>query len=343
MTATLLQAHDAAVRSFFEDHRLAAEIFTFILPREVAEAIDMGVLRERKDRYTDSDLRWSGTDVSFDARMREIPVALYMMLDHQSSVDRMMPLRLWQNIGRLWYTEVSVHEGRRTLPFVLPMVLTNAPDLWTAPTDIGMLIEGAGRWPAAFADLMPRLPYVVSDLRAMTNEALASANLSPSSRLFLLALRNGKHPDIVAMFDSWRWLLDATGDEPGGLRVKRIVVAYLALVAPDMTQETMMHIGQTAGFEPEWIRHSFAWKQLQQGLAKGREEGLSEGLARGREEGREEERPEQTRRILVALLGTRFGPVPPNVQRKVNKAKLDELEAWTCRMVTAASVEDVFR
>jgi len=66
------------------------------------------------------------------------------------------------------------------------------------------------------------------------------------------------------MLDSWRSLLDATGEEPGGLRVKEIVVAYLALVVPDMTQETMMHIGETAGFEPEWIRRSFAWKQLQQ-------------------------------------------------------------------------------
>ena len=175
MTTTLLQAHDSTVRSFFEDHRLAAEIFTFILPRDVSEAIDMGMLRERKDRFTDSDLRWGGTDVSFDATMRGCRMALYMMLDHQSTVDRMMPLRLWRNTGRLWLTEVSVSDGRRTLPFVLPMVLTNAPDLWTAPTDIGMLIEGVGRWPAAFSDLMPHLRYVVLDLRAMTNEELASA------------------------------------------------------------------------------------------------------------------------------------------------------------------------
>jgi flagellar biosynthesis/type III secretory pathway protein FliH len=79
-------------------------------------------------------------------------------------------------------------------------------------------------------------------------------------------------------------------------------------------------------------------KLVEQGRKEGRKEGLKEGHKEGREEGREEGR----REMLLQLLTAKFGPVPAAAAARIQEAALAELEAWTPRVLTAASVAEVF-
>jgi hypothetical protein len=168
------------------------------------------------------------------------------------------------------------------------------------------------------------------DLRPKSNSEIEAFPVTASSRAFLLVLRNGKDPGIVDMFDEWKPLLGEAGREPSGLQVMQLLVNYLGLVAPNMTRQAMTHLGRTAGLEPAWIRKSFAFQQLQEGIAMGREQGLAEGAEK------------QTRHLLLMQSNVRFGPLPVRVLNLVNNATLSELEAWLFRFALATKLEDVF-
>jgi predicted transposase YdaD len=69
-----------------------------------------------------------------------------------------------------------------------------------------------------------------------------------------------------------------------------------------------------------------------------RAEGRAEGEAKGRAEGR----AEGAARLLVRQLGRRFGAVPDGVRKRIDAASLEQLEAWSDRVLDAATLDDVF-
>jgi len=73
---------------------------------------------------------------------------------------------------------------------------------------------------------------------------------------------------------------------------------------------------------------------LKQGLEKGLEKGLEQGLERGRKEG--------AVALLERQLTRRFGPLPKTVQRKLAKASMVELAAWSDALPEAQSLKQVF-
>ncbi|MYM25115.1 DUF4351 domain-containing protein [Duganella sp. FT135W] len=76
-------------------------------------------------------------------------------------------------------------------------------------------------------------------------------------------------------------------------------------------------------------------KGIKQGLAQGRQEGLAQGLEQGRVEGAVV--------LLERLLTQRFGPLPQTVHKRLDKASLEQLEAWSDALVAAQSLRQVFR
>ena len=74
-----------------------------------------------------------------------------------------------------------------------------------------------------------------------------------------------------------------------------------------------------------------------------REEGREEGREKGREEGREEGRQEGEVRVVLRLLRLKFGPLDPEIEERVHSADADRLLGWSERILTAESLQDVFR
>jgi Uma2 family endonuclease len=67
-----------------------------------------------------------------------------------------------------------------------------------------------------------------------------------------------------------------------------------------------------------------------------------EGRERGLEEGRERGRDEAARQILGELLRQRFGPLPPEAERRLAEAHHPELLRLTSKVLSAPSLEAVF-
>ncbi len=66
-----------------------------------------------------------------------------------------------------------------------------------------------------------------------------------------------------------------------------------------------------------------------------REEGREEGLEEGRQEG--------GAWIVLGLLRLKFGALEPEIEVQVRSADSDRLQRWRERILTAESIQDVFR
>ncbi len=63
----------------------------------------------------------------------------------------------------------------------------------------------------------------------------------------------------------------------------------------------------------------------------------------GRQEGREEGRQQERVAILSKLLQLKFGELPAEMQQKVQRASLADLERWTEQVLTATTLEEALQ
>ena len=124
--------------------------------------------------------------------------------------------------------------------------------------------------------------------------------------------------------------------EPDGNKQSKyidFIDAYADLSADEVARYRAEYINRNAGDDT-------------MGLAailreEGRQEGKQEGRQEGKQEGRQEGRQEGEAAILLRLLALKFGPLPESVAGKVRRADADTLLAWSERVLTAATAEDV--
>jgi uncharacterized protein DUF4351 len=70
---------------------------------------------------------------------------------------------------------------------------------------------------------------------------------------------------------------------------------------------------------------------------------LAESIDRWNREIREEGRQEGEARVVLRLLRLKFGPLEPETEERVRSADADRLLEWGERVLTAQSLQDVFK
>ena len=79
------------------------------------------------------------------------------------------------------------------------------------------------------------------------------------------------------------------------------------------------------------------WKK--EGVEAGRKEGLKLGLEQGLEQGRKQE----AAAMLTRFLTKRFGPLDESTQEQVGSASVEQIEAWSDRVLDASTLAEVFK
>ena len=85
-----------------------------------------------------------------------------------------------------------------------------------------------------------------------------------------------------------------------------------------------------------------AQQLYQQGHREGKLEGRLEGRLEGKLEGKLEGRLEAEIELLRELLEHKFGALPKRVQQRLAAADETALRAWSLRLLTAATLDEVF-
>jgi predicted transposase YdaD len=328
--------HDLFARFTFGHPERAAAELRAVLPPEVVARVDWSSLRREPGSVVDPELRESQSDLLFSARLRSgQPLLLYLLLEHQSSVDRWMALRMLRYVVRQLEHWRRGHPESEVLPVVVPVVMYHGLEgAWTATRRIEELFD----LPAepdqreGWRGLVPRFEYLLDDLTSEREEALRARAGPPLARLAFLVLRHGRGEDLTQQLERWTAMFAQVLANPEGLEDLRAVVNYLLEVGALAAREPMRRVLRSVvgAQQVEELMRTMADEFREEG----RQQGRLEGLARGRAEGRAED--------VLRILAVRGVAVDEKARKLIlSCTDLVTLDRWFERALTATHLSDL--
>ncbi len=163
------------------------------------------------------------------AGQQDREVLLFVIFEHQSSVDSLMSYRMLSYAVRVWDKWLQQHPAQKLLPPIVPLVLYHGEQEWTAATELGELFDLEGVKPTAVERLRPFLPR----LRIMLNEVgrIPDEELSGHGavRLTLLLFKHGRRPEVLEHLPRWEdeFRMEVARGKPG-LQNLTLLVTYRA-------------------------------------------------------------------------------------------------------------------
>jgi predicted transposase YdaD len=318
--------HDNSYKLLFSHAEMVADLLRGFVREPWVNEVDLDTLERVSGSFVSDDLRDREDDIIWRIRWRGRWLYVYLLLEFQSTVDPFMALRIMVYVGLLHQDLVRRKEltDSKLLPPVLPVVLYNGPRPWTAPLDVGELVEPL---PGGLDRYRPQLRYLLLDERRYEDDELAPLRNLVAA---LFRLENSRQMQdfrrVLSTLIEWLTL----PAQESLLRAFFVWVSRVALrrrlpgvVLPELhsLQEVNAMLQE---HDIDWTRD---WRE--QGLAEGRAVGLTEGRAQGRAE------------IFLRLLDRKFGPLEESQRRKVRETDPDTLLEWSDRVLTAERWEDV--
>jgi predicted transposase YdaD len=324
--------HDRGYRHLFSHPRLVADLVREILGHRATGPVVLSTLERVGDsfvsarqaaRYGDLIWRVSRPDGQW----------LYLLLEFQARSEPLMAVRVFSYAAQLWEDMIRRGDLSRPdkIPDLLPVVVYHGNRRWRAALDIADLVESR---PSRCG---VRLRYRLVDQRRTSSRRLWRIG-GPLAALFLLERRLG----LAELNRAVGLLTDSlTAPEDGELR--RAFVFWLRRVLLPrypLTDEEVPALLDLEEFRSMLEDNVRRWeKQLfQEGRKEGRKEGRSEGQAQGLAKGL----AQGEAALLLRQLELKFGPVDETVQAQVRKASSTRRLAWAGRLLTAASLSEVF-
>jgi hypothetical protein len=269
-------------------------------------------------------------------------VLVCVLVEHQSSADPVMPLRLllsavlfWEHQWRQWEQRHDFAVPLRLTP-VLPVVLLTGPQPWNTNRNLADLFAGpdelrvfAPQWPTQLSELVGSTPAELLASGEPFWQALAVARAEREEAgvfrdVFLQALER-LAPLAQTNRVEWERLLQLLLGW-GLLRRGRREHAELIEAVRRSRLDTLLQ--QEVVTMIENVEQTWEQELLSIGEARGEARGRAEGEARGREEGA----LQAYREVLRTQLRERFGELPADVLSRIDQAELLALQAAAQRL-----------
>ena len=171
------QEDDASYKLLFSAPELVRDLVMGFIPDEWLHGLDYNTLEKMPGSYVTEDFRHRADDVVWRVKVDDEWVYLYILIEFQSSVDAFMAVRMMVYVGLLYQDLIRRGDvlNKKHLPPVLPIVLYNGDQKWTAATDIADLIP---KVPGLVSDYLPQLKYLLIDENSYTEADLAGLKTS---------------------------------------------------------------------------------------------------------------------------------------------------------------------
>ena len=335
--ADLAQPHDALFKALLNDPQRAGAFLHEHLPNNIAAQLSNEPPVIMNASFIDYTLAQTQSDLLLEVQTKTgSPALVYVLVEHKSYPDPMLPLQLATYMTRVWTHHANTrakeekqndqdkqdkqddqagqekreHDPRKPLPPIIPMALYHGAKRWTASSGLADMID------ADDPDLviLPGQSYIFRDLGQIDDNAL-SQHLA--LRAGLLAL---KHTTIDGLIETLAELQRKEGTiEDGPQELIRQILSYILHTYDGL---------DLGGLTDEMAQYD---KSLEASVGTIAETLIQKGEAR------------RGAKSLVLLLESRFGSVPKKIKAQIDDAKIEQLDAWFQKALNAAAMEDVFQ
>jgi predicted transposase/invertase (TIGR01784 family) len=163
----IAKAHDHFFRMMMSDIRVAREFFETHLPKEVLAVTNLNKLELQSGTYINDMRKESIADMLFKTEIAGQTAYIYLVVDHQSRPDELMPFRVLKYICNFIEQDLK-STGNKRIPLILPIVVYHGKQPWNYSNDINELVDA----PKHLVDAYFLKPFSLIDLNKIEDEVL---------------------------------------------------------------------------------------------------------------------------------------------------------------------------
>lgn len=325
--AKIISPHDKFFKSAMSDLRVAQDFFQHYLPKKIIKKLDLKTLCLRKESFIEPDLQTSMADLLYSIdfkskknKKREKQCLIYILAEHQSTPDKLMPFRILKYVCRI-IDEYLKENKKCVLPIVYPLVFYNGTKTYPYSTDFFELFRENN----LLAREIFLKPFQLIDLGKIPDAEIKAHQWSGLMEWFM------KHVfarDILPYLEQASVLLSQLLDpQRDGENYVISVINYLMNAAKIEDKQVLLNTLQNA------LPHPFQEKFMtiaDMFRAEGRIEGIQEGARLGE------------RQLLIKQLTHRFGYLSRDTLDRIEKADSNILFLWGERVLDVETLDEVF-
>jgi predicted transposase/invertase (TIGR01784 family) len=346
MTSPTPTPHDAIFKGLLGKPEHARGVLRGIVPAAVAEAIDWETLTAVSGNFVDLELRQQFTDLLFSARWRDGSELLaYFLFEHLSAPpktrDGPMAYRMLRYKVRIWEDWFSKNPGATALPMIIPIVMYHGQAPWSEPRLFGDVLAVPSSVRPAVEPYLVQFSYLLNDLSEISDDELRARAMTGVAKLVTLCLKHARtSPDFMGILGRWIDVVREVVQAPNGLSALAQVLCYILRVSEHVERDELKALlAHQIGPETEEAIVTAGQLLIDQGFQDGFQQGERAGFQQGERAGFQQ----GERATLLLLLRHRFGnQVDKHVEERVATASIERIETWTIRVLSAATLADLF-
>ncbi|WP_250311324.1 Rpn family recombination-promoting nuclease/putative transposase [Rickettsia endosymbiont of Oedothorax gibbosus] len=133
--------HDKIFRKSMENPIVAQEFLATHLPKDVLALINSTSLKLEKDSFIEPDLSETISDVLFSVKFNDQDGYIFLLFEHQSTVDKMMAFRLFKYMINICDLYLTTNPKAKSLPLIYPLIIYNGKKKYNASLNIWNLFS----------------------------------------------------------------------------------------------------------------------------------------------------------------------------------------------------------
>lgn len=116
--------HDRLVKRLLSVPAIAKGVLSLYLPNDVLKITDLDKLSLQRDSFIDDEHRAFAADLLFKTSFQKEEGYIWILLEHQSTDDPWLPVRIFKYIGTIWEHLRKTTKSSK-IPLIYPVVIYN--------------------------------------------------------------------------------------------------------------------------------------------------------------------------------------------------------------------------
>ncbi|RKU28852.1 hypothetical protein C6497_08840 [Candidatus Poribacteria bacterium] len=327
-----------------------------ILASELAEHLEFSEARIENRSIVDDTLRDLVGDMVFTVPFRDTTEAseltIYILIEHQSTVDQLMGYRVLSYMCQIWHEQLTEQKNAKVpvrewrLRPILPIVFYTGTQRWEIPISLTAVMD----IPALMSSFVPTFETLFLGVKDEDIDNFTEVDHPFGWLMTVLKQENADETSMhEALTEALTHLESLASDNPELHNHALLYLYFLVFFRrPDAEQAQLRQLiqSQTQDKEVENIIMTGAEALIQQGFEqgekRGEKRGLKQGIEQGIEQGEKRGEIQAKREFLLKLLNLRIGAVPDTVIQRISRIRSrSRLDFLLEQLATAEKIDDI--
>lgn len=351
----IVHFHDRIIRWLLEEREFVRGLIDLI-DNSIVEHLEFDKLMQVNRSYIPDNLREQESDIVFTVPFhrgkQEQELLIYILIEHQSTVDVTMASRvmfymtqIWDFQRREWDSKNKPKSQWRYRP-IIPIVLYTGDQKWKTPPSFEDLMDNGG----IFSRFIPKFDILFLSVKETDASELRRTDHPIGWLLTVLKKEHANKEEISEALIGAVRHIDTLDAEHIGQWRRAIFYLYLLILHRRPTDEhdelkTLVHqeVQQsTHREEAEAMAQTMAEYLFEQGQKQGQILGEKRGEKRGERRGEKRGETRARREVLLRILSLKFEDIPQPIIKKVSAMRsLSRLDTLIEKAATTQTLDEI--